>query len=128
MKKVVSTKRIIMRTSVRDFEIKLNESDTANAIWLALPIDAYTNVWSKEIYFEIPVEMALEKGKTRMELGEVAYWPQGNALCFFFGPTPASRDDVPVAISPVTPVGMVNEDPSTLEVVGDRTAIKLIKG
>jgi uncharacterized protein len=128
MKKVVSTKRMIMRTSIRDFEIELNESDTANAIWLALPIDAYANVWGKEIYFEIPVEMGLEKGKTRMELGEVAYWPQGKALCFFFGPTPASGDDVPVAISPVTPVGMVNGDPSTLEDVGDRTAIKLIKG
>ncbi len=33
----------------------LNDSDTANAIWDALPIEARGNTWGDEIYFGIPV-------------------------------------------------------------------------
>lgn len=39
-----------------------------------------------------------------MDPGTVAYWPEGNALCLFWGPTPASRDDEPRAASPVNAV------------------------
>jgi len=29
--------------------------------------------------------------RTEMEIGELAVWPDGNAFCIFFGPTPVSR-------------------------------------
>lgn len=120
-------KKMILKTPELDFEIELNESETANAIWEQLPIEAYVNVWGHEIYFEIPVKLPLENGKIRMNVGEVAYWPQGRALCFFFGPTPVSSDGTPVAISPVSPVGMVKGDPRLLEKVGDRTKVRLVR-
>jgi hypothetical protein len=82
--------RIVMKTPEMDFFIELNDSATADAIYLALPIEEYINVWGEEIYFEIPVEMRLENGKKVMEIGEVAYWPQGKAFCAFFGRTPVS--------------------------------------
>lgn len=114
-----------MRTPDQVFEIELNDSDTANAIWLALPLEAYVNVWGNEIYFEIPVEMEIENGRTRLKVGEVAYWPNGNALCFFFGPTPVSVDGTPTAISDISPVGMVLGDIEALKKVGDRTKVVL---
>jgi len=118
-------KRMIMRTPNQVFEIELNDSDTANAIWLALPLEAYVNVWGEEIYFEIPVSMGIENGKTMMEVGEAAYWPSGKAFCLFFGPTPASVDGVPTAISDVSPVGMIIGDTRELTKVGDRTRVVL---
>jgi hypothetical protein len=118
-------RNIIMRTPAKVFEIELNDSDTANAIWLALPLEAYINVWGDEIYFEIPVETGLENGRSLMEVGEVAYWPSGKAFCLFFGPTPASKDGTPTAISDVSPVGRVLGDPTHLREVGDRSKVIL---
>ena len=47
-----------------------------------------------------------------MEVGEVAYWPPGQALCIFFGPTPASVGDEPRAASPVNPLGSIDGERS----------------
>lgn len=120
-------KKMIMRTPQRDFEVELNDSNTANAIWLALPFEAYVNVWGEEIYFEIPVDMSIENGRTQMKVGEVAYWPTGNALCLFFGPTPVSKDGTPTAVSDVSPVGMVVGNSNDLKEIGDRTRVSLIR-
>ena len=118
-------KRFLMKTSAADVLVELNDSHTADAIFLSLPIEAYVNVWGEEIYFEIPVDMRLENGRKVMEVGEVAYWPEGKALCFFFGPTPVSTGSEPVAISPVTPVGRVVENLEGLRAIGDRMRASL---
>jgi hypothetical protein len=117
--------RIIMKTPETDFGIELNDSATADAIYLALPMEEYINVWGDEIYFEIPVEMQLEKGQKVMEIGDVAYWPQGKAFCLFFGRTPVSQGPKPEAYSPVSPLGRVLNDVEALRTVGDRTRVRL---
>jgi hypothetical protein len=117
--------RIVLKTPLREFTIELNDSATAEAIYLALPLEAYVNVWGEEIYFAIPVHMKLENGKTVMEVGEVAYWPQGDAFCVFFGPTPVSKGPKPEAYSMVTPIGMVTADVEAFKEIGDRTLIRL---
>ncbi|MDD1770152.1 MAG: hypothetical protein LUO79_03615 [Methanomassiliicoccales archaeon] len=118
-------KRFLMKTSVADVIVELNESSTADAVWLALPFETFVNVWGEEIYFEIPVDMRLENGQKVMEVGDVAYWPEGKALCFFFGPTPVSKGPEPVAIGPVTPIGKVVENLEGLKLVGDRMRASL---
>ena len=115
--------RILLLIGKHDFEVELNDTDTANAIWLAVPFEATTNAWGEEIYFEIPVDTALENGRKVMEPGEVAYWPKGRALCIFYGPTPASKGPKPEAISEVTPVGRLVGDPRRFEAVGDRMKV-----
>jgi hypothetical protein len=112
-------KRVLLRIGPHDFEVELNDSDTAYAIWLALPFEAYTNAWGDEIYFEIPVKMKLENGRRILKPGEVAYWPEGQAMCVFFGPTPISKGADAEAIADVTPVGNLIGDPRAFEVVGD---------
>ena len=121
----MASKRMVLRTPEREFPIELNDSSTADRIWLALPMEAYVNVWGEEIYFEIPVEMALENGRKLMDVGEVAYWPEGKAFCVFFGRTPLSKDDRPEAYSPVTPIGIVLQDVEALKEIGDRTRVSL---
>ncbi len=115
---------MIMRAPVGKFIIDLNDNETADALWLALPLDVYLNQWGCEVYFEIPVEMPLENGRREMGAGEVGYWPQGRALCIFYGPTPLSTDDKAVAVDPVTPLGMVREWEG-LKALGDRMWVHL---
>lgn len=117
--------RIRLRTRTHEFLIDLNDSDTATAIWLELPMEAYANQWGDEIYFEIPVKMKLENGRKEMEVGEVAYWPEGQAFCLFYGPTPVSTGSKPMAYSEVTPVGKVVGEIKELEKIGDRTKLVL---
>ena len=117
--------RIVLKTPQKDFLVELNDSATADAVYLALPLEAYVNVWGEEIYFEIPVHMKLENGKKVMEVGEVAYWPQGDAFCVFFGPTPVSKGPKPEAYSLVSPIGMVVADVESLKDLGDRTLVRL---
>jgi len=55
----------------------------------------------------------------------VAFWPEGNALCLFFGPTPVSSTERPEAFSPVTPVGRVLGNVAALGELSDRTGVVL---
>ncbi|MEM3922074.1 MAG: cyclophilin-like fold protein [Nitrososphaerota archaeon] len=81
--------------------------------------------WGDEIYFELPVRLKLKGDKTLMEIGEVAYWPEGNSLCIFFGPTPISRDERPVAYSKVKPLGVVVEGIERLKKVNSGELVEV---
>jgi hypothetical protein len=105
---------------------ELNDSSTAATVVAALPIRATGNRWGDEIYFSIPVKQKqADDARTQMEVGELAYWPPGKAFCIFFGRTPASSDDRPVAASPVNPVGRVSGDASQFRTVPDGTEITI---
>ena len=60
-----------------------------------------------------------------VEVGDVAYWPPGRALCIFWGPTPASRGPEPRAASPVNVFGKVQDRPKDLRDVEDGEAIRI---
>lgn len=93
----------------------LNDTDTASAIWDALPIEASANTWGDEIYFGIPVSAGEELGQEVVELGDLGYWPPGSAFCMFFGPTPMSRGDEIRPASPVTVIGRMHGDVAVLK-------------
>jgi hypothetical protein len=117
--------RILMRTRYEQWEIELNETVTAWKIFESLPLDREINVWGGEFYFSVPVSNELENGKKIMEEGEVAFWPDGNAFCVFFGRTPVSSTSKPEAYSPVTPVGRVLGDLRGLAGLSDKTSVTL---
>tara|TARA_B100000029_G_scaffold516709_1_gene633015 strand:+ start:10967 stop:11341 length:375 start_codon:yes stop_codon:yes gene_type:complete len=106
----------------------LNDSSTAQLIWDSLPIEGVLNVWGKEIYFSTPLQTQTDSDATDIvNQGSVAYWPPGNALCIFWGPTPASTGDECRAASPVNIVGAINEDLEILNSVHSGTKIILSK-
>jgi hypothetical protein len=100
-------------------QAKLNETETAKAIWEALPIEGQANTWGDEIYFSIPVQLETEKGQATVESGDLGYWAPGTAFCIFFGPTPMSRGDEIRPASPVTVFGQVLGDPTVFKEVAD---------
>ncbi len=96
----------------------LGDGPTAQLVWEALPIEAATSTWGDEIYFGIPVHAGVEPGaKAEREVGDLAYWPPGNAFCIFFGPTPMSSGEQPVAASAVNSLGQVEGDPTVFRAV-----------
>ncbi len=100
--------------------------ETAEALWEALPIEARANTWGDEIYFGIPVKAGPENPREVVGLGDLAYWPPGNAFCIFFGRTPASRGDEIRPASAVNVFGKVEGDPKVFKKVrsGDRVRIE----
>ena len=53
------------------------------------------------------MEATLENGQEVVELGDLGYWPPGQAFCPFFGPTPASQGDEIRPASEVTVIGKI---------------------
>lgn len=106
----------------------LNETATASEIWDALPITARANIWGDEIYFAIPVHRDEENAKATVGLGDLGYWPPGNAFCIFYGPTPMSRGDEIRPASPVNIVGKVAGDAKEFKQVSSGTKITITEG
>lgn len=105
--------RITIGAGPVTMEAELNDTPTARRIWEELPIVGRANTWGDEIYFKIPVAVdEAPDARAEVEVGELGYWPTGEAFCIFFGPTPASTDDAPRAASPVNVVGRVLGDPT----------------
>ena len=99
-------------------DAELNDSKSAAAIAGALPIEAKAQTWGDEIYFDIGLALAGESPREVVELGDLGYWPPGQAFCIFFGPTPMSRGD---EIRPASAVNVVGR------VVGDARAFKRVR-
>lgn len=122
---MMSTIKIVTRNA--SFHAKLDSSDISNEIWLSLPYKADINMFGGEMYFVCPVSCPLgDRRTTILEKGDIAYWPEAEALCIFFGPTPYSgADGKPVSKFPVIKIGSIIGDCSELENAGDRTRIML---
>ena len=108
-------------------QAQLNDTRTAKALLEILPIKATANTWGDEIYFDVPLNVEIENGTEVVEMGDVAYWPDGPSLCLFFGRTPASRADEIRAASPVTVVGKVIGDPKALKSLRSGTEVTVEK-
>ncbi len=93
----------------------LNDSPTAQALAAALPLAGRVQRWGEEIYFSVPVVADLDDtARTVVEVGDLGYWPPGQAFCIFFGPTPGSP---PGEIRPASAVNLVGQ------LTGDTTVL-----
>ena len=96
----------------------LDGSATGKALVARLPLKLRLSRWGDEYYGSLVPALKVPVAPDAREdvaVGELAYWLPGNALCLFFGPTPASTGDAPRAASPVNPAGRVTGDLSVLK-------------
>lgn len=98
----------------------LNETETAKAVYEALPITANGETWGEEIYFSSGINAPLIDPKEVLEEGELAYWPPMKAICIFYGPTPASHGNEIRAAGPVSVFGKIED--------GDIDSLKKLDG
>ena len=121
-------KKIIIKAGEVEARAELNESATAGAIWQALPIEGSAQTWGEEVYFRIPVSQDLEpEAKELVELGDLGYWPQGEAFCIFFGATPISGPGEIRPASTVNIVGKLLDNPKKFLSVPSGTSVRIEK-
>lgn len=77
---------------------------TIDMIVRKLPMEGRAALWKEEIYFEIPIKMGEEKAKPNVELGTIAFWPMGSAICIFYGES-----------QPYSPVNILGKVTNNLE-------------
>ena len=106
----------------------LNNSETADKIKKILPLSNSVNTWGDEIYFSIGVNDGEIDSKEVVNLGDLGYWPPGNAFCLFFGLTPASEGDKIMPASPVNIIGKILSDLEILKSIksGEKVSVKLV--
>ena len=107
---------------------QLNDTPTARALAALLPLKVRMSRWGDEYYGSLGKPLGVGEApdaRAVMAVGELAYWPPGNALCVFFGPTPASEGDEPRAASPVNPVGTLRGDWEALKKLGGSVEVKI---
>lgn len=122
----LGTITIFVEGSALDAE--LNDSETARKLYDALPVEGTANVWGAEIYFAVPVELEqAPDARAEVEVGELGYWPTGEAFCIFFGPTPVSTGNKPRAYSPVNVFGRIIGDASILKSVANGAEIRVTR-
>ena len=118
--------KIIITAGDVSLAAELNDSPTAQRIWQALPFEGRANIWGDEIYFSIPIEADPEPdARADVEVGELGYWPPGNAFCIFYGPTPVSSGSQPRAASPVNILGQVQGDATRFKAVSNGAVVRI---
>lgn len=85
-------REILIRAGSVALRARLLPTPTADRIWAALPLYAKAQTWGEEVYFHVPVTCPRERdARDVMRAGDIAYWPDGEAIALGFGPTPVSR-------------------------------------
>jgi hypothetical protein len=106
----------------------LGSTPTADAVWEALPLEGKARRWGQEVYFDVPLQVALEKdARAEVGVGDLGFWPAGPAIALFFGPTPSSTGARPVAASPVNVFGRITGDAARLDRVREGGKVRITR-
>lgn len=108
-----------------ELEAELQECTTSFAAYNSLPCKSAVNRWGDELYFDFPIAAVPENLKQDMDIGDLGYWLEGQAVAIFFGPTPVSTGEQPRAAVPVIHIGRLLGDATVLRQVRDGTGITL---
>jgi hypothetical protein len=107
---------------------ELDDTTLAKTVASKLPIETEPSEWGDEFYFGIPVRSGLDETATKkVKVGDIGFWPPGNAMAIFFGPTPMSSGADPVPASAVCLLGRITDDATLLKKARGARTIRITK-
>ena len=125
-------KILVSVTELENITIELDDTSspkTCASFLKSLPFSVTAHIWGEEIYTdESPITQPEENAKDLVNLNDVAYWPNGKAICLFFGPTPIGKKGEIKPYSPVNVIGkIINPDKNILSKMNEGTKITFNK-
>ena len=121
--------RYVVKAGPYEFELRLAASLAADVFSDALPLELEAKRWGDMFYGSVPADSLdlSAEGVSSMQMGDLAYWPPGRALCIFFGSTPPSPGLTPQLGSSGVVLGRLTGNVSALRNLGSKTRIIIDK-
>lgn len=92
---------------------------TVEAVLRSLPLEGKADQFQGGIFFPTTIKMGMEKAKSMVDGGTIAFWPQASAFCLFHSPAKT--------YSPVNPIGKITGSLEPLKKAGRGVIVKVEK-
>lgn len=92
-------------------EAELFDTPTADALYAAAPFETRAAHWGEELYFTMPLGVEREAdARDVVQLGELAFRVEGEAVIIGYGPTPNSEGEEIRLAMPANVWGRTKDD------------------
>ncbi len=122
----MSLRQLVITVDGVTLRVALLDTPTAAALYEAAPFDSVADTWGQEVYFGTPVSRPREAdAREVVSVGEIAYWPEGDAIAIAYGPTPISRAGEPRLAAPCNIWARALDDVTALAAVAPGAPVRV---
>jgi uncharacterized protein len=122
-------RRIVIQAGKVKVRAELLDTETADRIWLQLPLYSTAETWGASIYFEVPVETGRDKtAKSVADPGDICFWTEDDRIVIAFGATPIAKAGEARLPKPCNVWARAIDDASLLKTVtpGEKVSVKAV--